>query len=409
MILGDGGASTVNTDVVKIQVKDADGQSTWAFNTITADEVKYNSDTNFGAGYAFWTESSANLAYTKVVSAGTNLSLEDNFGNDLLDGIVISRAAGNLTVNLYIGYGINVQGKPSAPANVKVPVTSGKYYKVTYASHTAALRNGWAVTGATVVDGSTLHTFTTANSETAYFIVKATSTTMVLANNGEAYGDKSADTAGNNCMLVSVEEVTPTLSGTITACGWSSFASDVALDLSTITATSGATAYYASNAEGGKVTLTSTNGKVPAGTGLMIKGKAGETFTISAVAASETTDISASNLLKGQTTTGNVAASTGGTYHYVFGFKTADPSEYGFYNLTAATEVAASKAYLETTTAINAARLVLVFDDENVTGIQQAVKSEELKDKSYYNLNGQRVAQPTKGLYIMNGKKVIIK
>jgi hypothetical protein len=26
-----------------------------------------------------------------------------------------------------------------------------------------------------------------------------------------------------------------------------------------------------------------------------------------------------------------------------------------------------------------------------------------------YNLNGQRVAQPTKGLFIVNGKKVVIK
>ena len=30
-------------------------------------------------------------------------------------------------------------------------------------------------------------------------------------------------------------------------------------------------------------------------------------------------------------------------------------------------------------------------------------------DGIYYNLAGQRVAQPTKGLYIVNGKKVVIK
>ena len=30
-------------------------------------------------------------------------------------------------------------------------------------------------------------------------------------------------------------------------------------------------------------------------------------------------------------------------------------------------------------------------------------------EKSVYNLSGQRVANPTKGLYIVNGKKVIIK
>jgi hypothetical protein len=30
-------------------------------------------------------------------------------------------------------------------------------------------------------------------------------------------------------------------------------------------------------------------------------------------------------------------------------------------------------------------------------------------DKAIYNLNGQRVAQPTKGMYIINGNKVIVK
>ena len=42
------------------------------------------------------------------------------------------------------------------------------------------------------------------------------------------------------------------------------------------------------------------------------------------------------------------------------------------------------------------------------TGIN-AVHGEGLKVNGYYNLNGQRVSQPSKGLYIMNGKKVIIK
>ena len=53
------------------------------------------------------------------------------------------------------------------------------------------------------------------------------------------------------------------------------------------------------------------------------------------------------------------------------------------------------------------ARISLNFDDES-TGIG-SVKSEEVKAKSYFNLSGQRVTAPQKGLYIVNGKKVIIK
>jgi hypothetical protein len=33
----------------------------------------------------------------------------------------------------------------------------------------------------------------------------------------------------------------------------------------------------------------------------------------------------------------------------------------------------------------------------------------KVEDNNYYNLNGQRVSQPKKGLYIVNGKKVVIK
>ena len=49
------------------------------------------------------------------------------------------------------------------------------------------------------------------------------------------------------------------------------------------------------------------------------------------------------------------------------------------------------------------------FDFGETTGIN-AVNGSELKvNGEYYNLNGQRVANPTKGLYIVNGKKVVIK
>ena len=49
-----------------------------------------------------------------------------------------------------------------------------------------------------------------------------------------------------------------------------------------------------------------------------------------------------------------------------------------------------------------------VFDDET-TGINTAKGSQFTVNGEYYNLRGQRVAQPTKGLYIVNGKKVVIK
>jgi hypothetical protein len=45
---------------------------------------------------------------------------------------------------------------------------------------------------------------------------------------------------------------------------------------------------------------------------------------------------------------------------------------------------------------------------EETTSLRE-IKNEELRIKSCYNLNGQRVEHPKKGLYIVNGRKVVIK
>ena len=44
----------------------------------------------------------------------------------------------------------------------------------------------------------------------------------------------------------------------------------------------------------------------------------------------------------------------------------------------------------------------------NPTGINN-IAAETLKTAVIYNINGQRVSQPSRGLYIMNGRKVAIK
>ncbi len=191
----------------------------------------------------------------------------------------------------------------------------------------------------------------------------------------------------------------PKVSGTITDAGWSSFSSTYPLDLSAI---SGGTAYYASAASGTTVTLTETTATVPAGEGLMIKGTAGETFTIPVVASGTAID---GNLLKGQTTTGDVAASTEGTYHYVFGFNTETPTTFGFYNLKTDTEVAAGKAYLETTSALGA-RATIILEDEVVTGINAIENVEKSNQVKKYLKNGRLVIENANGTFSVDGARI---
>ena len=76
----------------------------------------------------------------------------------------------------------------------------------------------------------------------------------------------------------------------------------------------------------------------------------------------------------------------------------------GFYKVATTSEVPAWKIYLKIPAA--SAPEFLPFEG-NTTGIE-AVKAVEAKGE-FFNLAGQRVAQPTKGLYIVNGKKVVLK
>ena len=48
----------------------------------------------------------------------------------------------------------------------------------------------------------------------------------------------------------------------------------------------------------------------------------------------------------------------------------------------------------------------MVFDG-TATGIKRREASNAVGEEQWYNLAGQRVMQPAKGLYIKNGKKVV--
>ena len=50
------------------------------------------------------------------------------------------------------------------------------------------------------------------------------------------------------------------------------------------------------------------------------------------------------------------------------------------------------------------------FDDGETTGIETLrIATENYNDGQVYNLGGQRLTAPQKGINIINGKKVIIK
>lgn len=82
----------------------------------------------------------------------------------------------------------------------------------------------------------------------------------------------------------------------------------------------------------------------------------------------------------------------------------------GFYLWKSGTSLTSGKVYLKADASAHELEFI-GFDEENseTTGISEIEKLRNGGNETFFNLAGQRVAQPTKGLYIVNGKKVIIK
>lgn len=170
------------------------------------------------------------------------------------------------------------------------------------------------------------------------------------------------------------------------------YTSDLKLDFTT--PVSGLKAYVVSGVTDGKAVLTEVTGKVPAGTGLILKGTAGETYEIPYC----TGDVSAiTNKLVGVTVD---TAIGGNDVDYIL-------SNGKFVKASAGT-LAAGKAYLKLDAALARGTIDIVGD---VTGIDalQNNKEESIMNNEVYNLNGQRISKPAKGVYVVDGKKVMVK
>lgn len=196
---------------------------------------------------------------------------------------------------------------------------------------------------------------------------------------------------GNNAALdyVFIQQIA-NASATVGADKWATYVASYALDFSGV---SGLTAYTATT-DGSTVTLTPVD-DVQAGTAVVLKANAADTYSIPVIATSTTA--------KGDLTSGAVADVTADTEHVYYGLAMIG-GKAKFAKITSGA-IADGKAYFKLD-ATSPAREILDIDGET-TGIENVKAAAE--NSVIYNLQGVRVAQPTKGLYIMDGKKMVIK
>ncbi len=169
-------------------------------------------------------------------------------------------------------------------------------------------------------------------------------------------------------------------------------------------ADSNTTVYKAKQKDASTLTLTSISDRsFPDATGVVLKSTSNE-IVLHYTDYPLVGDFS-DNILEGT----NEDMAVGSDTYYVLGLSGGN---IGFYEFTGTT-LAAHKAYIPETSIVGLTSRGLTMEEENET----TSLSEELRMKSedsaaateWYTLDGRRVDNPTKGIYIRNGKKVIIK
>ena len=199
----------------------------------------------------------------------------------------------------------------------------------------------------------------------------------------DSYVDRNSANDNVNCEWV-LEEVT-TLPVTITAAGYATLYAPVAL-----TIPDGVTAYVATD-NGNYLTLTAIDGGIiPANTGVILAGAA-TTYNFGITTGGSV----GSNAL-----TGTVAAIARPDGSYILSNGT---SGVGFYK-DGATTIPGFKAYLA---AGGGGVKTFRFNEE--TAIEALESAKEAGSAKIYNLAGQRVTKAKKGIYIVGGRKVVIK
>ena len=79
----------------------------------------------------------------------------------------------------------------------------------------------------------------------------------------------------------------------------------------------------------------------------------------------------------------------------------------GFFIYKGKEKIPCYRAYISVNKVREARDFLLSIDDDEATGIDAVKNTKTDADGEYYNLGGQRVERPSKGVYIHNGRKVI--
>ena len=196
------------------------------------------------------------------------------------------------------------------------------------------------------------------------------------------------------------------------ATGYATYANNKTLDVPTLP--DGLTAYAASAGDDGhSVKLTERTGIRQSGA-YVVMGTPGTNYELTHSGTDLTSDYNGGNMKRAATyPSTNIPATDGGKYNYILA---AEGGVAKFFAPDGASKLHSTKAFLQVNTELTPATgdskgFEIIFgksEDSETTAIE-GIAPVSAENGKYYNLMGVEVAHPTKGVYIVNGKKVVVK
>lgn len=200
----------------------------------------------------------------------------------------------------------------------------------------------------------------------------------------------------------------PTVSANISAYGYATFSSTYALDLDNI---ENAEAYIVTSKSGNSIKLQKVTGKVAANTGLILKSNDGGAANVTIPVTDEGTVYNSQsptlNYLFNIDHNYDLGTSGNGT-NYVLTVQNEQVVFAPIVDKEHKASVKAGQAALWIPSAYAGAHALTLSFADDVTGISEVSNTEPQTGKIYYNLQGQRVSEPKEGIYVVEGKKVLV-
>lgn len=181
--------------------------------------------------------------------------------------------------------------------------------------------------------------------------------------------------------------------------GWATYYNSAANML----ADEGTTVYTATvSSDGEKLLLTEVaNRIVKKGQGVILKRSGEGSFLLTATATAATDSYFTSNVLTGVDAS---TAQTTGQDYFVLG--TGD-NGLGFYKLSSGTDLGSHKAFV--VLAVGSPVRAMLLDDSQAAAIGNVTTTQATKPTNYTDLLGRRVTTPQKGIYIVDGRKRVVR